>query len=133
MASLVIGAAVTPAVGGEQYHKPKIRTITAFVRIEPATYRQQLAERWSEGTFDLDSLLAYSAVCGTGLDAIPLPGDVSQQQLERIIGDMASLAFKWHKPLTARLIPAPGKKAGDQTDFDFGIAKFPNTTLKPLR
>jgi uncharacterized protein (UPF0210 family) len=92
-----------------------------------------LAERWSEGTFDLDSLLAYSAVCGTGLDAIPLPGEVSQQQLERIIGDMASLAFKWHKPLTARLIPAPGKKAGDRTDFDFGIAKFPNTILKPLR
>ncbi|HEX9111407.1 MAG TPA: DUF711 family protein, partial [Terriglobales bacterium] len=69
-----------------------------------------LAKRWSEGTFDLDSLLAYSAVCGTGFDTIPLPGDVSQEQLERIIGDMASLAFKWHKPLTARLIPAPGKK-----------------------
>jgi uncharacterized protein (UPF0210 family) len=92
-----------------------------------------LSERWSEGTFDLDSLLAYSAVCGTGLDAIPLPGDVSQERLGRIIGDMASLAFKWHKPLTARLIPAPGKKAGDRTDFDFGVAKFPNTTLKPLR
>ena len=92
-----------------------------------------LSERWSEGTFDLDSLLAYSAVCGTGFDAIPLPGDVSQEQLERIMGDMASLAFKWHKPLTARLIPAPGKKAGDKTDFDFGIAKFPNTMLKPLR
>jgi uncharacterized protein (UPF0210 family) len=92
-----------------------------------------LSERWSEGTFDLDSLLAYSAVCGTGLDAIPLPGDVSQEQLERIMGDMASLAFKWHKPLTARLIPAPGKKAGDRTDFNFGVAKFPNTTVKPLR
>jgi hypothetical protein len=92
-----------------------------------------LSERWSEGTFDLDSLLAYSAVCGTGLDAIPLPGDVSQEQLERIMGDMASLAFKWHKPLTARLIPAPGKKAGDRTDFDFGVAKFPNPTLRPLR
>jgi uncharacterized protein len=92
-----------------------------------------LSQRWSEGTFDLDSLLAYSAVCGTGLDAIPLPGDVSQQQLERIIGDVASLAFKWHKPLTARLIPAPGKKTGERTDFDFGVAKFPNTTLKPLR
>jgi uncharacterized protein len=92
-----------------------------------------LSERWSEGTFDLDSLLAYSAVCGTGLDAIPLPGDVSQEQLERIMGDVASLAFKWHKPLTARLIPAPGKKAGDRTDFDFGVAKFPNTTVQPLR
>jgi len=92
-----------------------------------------LSERWSDGTFDLDSVLAYSAVCGTGLDAIPLPGDVSQEQLERIMGDMASLAFKWHKPLTARLIPAPGKKAGDRTDFDFGIAKFPNATVRPLR
>ena len=92
-----------------------------------------LSERWSEGTFDLDSLLAYSAVCGTGLDAIPLPGDVSQERLERIMGDVASLAFKWHKPLTARLIPAPGKKAGDRTDFDFAVAKFPNTIIKPLR
>jgi uncharacterized protein (UPF0210 family) len=92
-----------------------------------------LAKRWSEGTFDLDSLLAYSAVCGTGFDTIPLPGDVSQAQLGRIIGDMASLAFKWHKPLTARLIPAPGKKAGDRTDFNFGTLEFPNTTLKPLR
>ena len=91
-----------------------------------------LAQRWAEGTYDLDSLLAYSAVCGTGLDAIPLPGEVSQEQLERIIGDMASLAFKWKKPLTARLIPAPGKRAGDRTDFSFGVAQFPNTTLRTL-
>ena len=91
-----------------------------------------LAQRWAEGTYDLDSLLAYSAVCGTGLDAIPLPGDVSREQLERIIGDMASLAFKWKKPLTARLIPAPGKRAGDRTDFSFGVAQFPNTTLRTL-
>jgi uncharacterized protein len=91
-----------------------------------------LAQRWAEGTYDLDSLLAYSAVCGTGLDAIPLPGDISRDQLERIIGDMASLAFKWKKPLTARLIPAPGKKAGERTDFNFGVAQFPNTILKPL-
>ena len=91
-----------------------------------------LAQRWSEGTYDLDSLLAYSAVCGTGLDTVPLPGDVSQQQLERIIGDMASLAVKWHKPLTARLIPAPGKKAGDVTDFGFGLPNLPAATLKPL-
>jgi uncharacterized protein len=91
-----------------------------------------LSQRWSEGTFDLDSLLAYSAVCGTGLDAIPLPGDVSRERLERIMGDVASLAFKWHKPLTARLIPAPGKKPGDRTDFDFGVAKFPNASIKPL-
>src|SRR6266487_2564444 len=91
-----------------------------------------LAQGWSEGAYRIDALLAYSAVCGTGLDAIPLPGDVSQQQLERIIGDVASLAVKWHKPLTARLIPAPGKKAGERTDFDFGITGFPNVILQKL-
>ena len=91
-----------------------------------------LAQGWSERNYNIDSLLAYSAVCGTGLDTIPLPGEVSQQQLERIIGDVASLAFKWHKPLAARLIPAPGKKAGDRTDFNFGIPGFPNVILQPL-
>jgi uncharacterized protein (UPF0210 family) len=91
-----------------------------------------LAQRWSQRNYDIDSVLAYSAVCGTGLDTIPLPGDVSQQQLERIIGDVASLAFKWRKPLAARLIPAPGKKAGDKTDFSFGIPGFPNVILQPL-
>jgi uncharacterized protein len=91
-----------------------------------------LARGWSEKNYSMDSLLAYSAVCGTGLDAIPLPGDVSEQQLERIIGDVASLAFKWHKPLTARLIPAPGKKAGERTDFSFGIPGFPNVTLQDV-
>jgi hypothetical protein len=91
-----------------------------------------LAQRWSEGTYNLDSLLAYSAVCGTGLDTVPLPGDVTQQQLERIIGDVASLAVKWHKPLTARLIPAPGKRAGEITDFGFGLPGLPSARLQPL-
>ena len=91
-----------------------------------------LAQGWSERNYNIDSLVAYSAVCGAGLDTIPLPGDVSQQQLERIIGDVASLAFKWHKPLTARLIPANGKKAGERTDFDFGITGFPNVILQQL-
>jgi len=56
-------------------------------------------------------------VCSAGLDAVPLPGDVSQQELQNIIGDVASLAVKWHKPLSTRLLPAPGKHVGDMTDF----------------
>jgi uncharacterized protein (UPF0210 family) len=98
----------------------------------PPLEDQVLARRWSEGTYNLDSLLAYSAVCGTGLDTVPLPGDVSQQQLERVIGDVASLAVKWHKALSARLIPAPGKKAGEATDFGFGLPNLPAATIKPL-
>jgi uncharacterized protein (UPF0210 family) len=89
-----------------------------------------LAERWSEGAYDVDSLLAYSAVCGTGLDTIPLPGDVSEEQLARMIGDVASLAYKWHKPLTARLQPVSGKKAGDRTEFNDPY--LVNTLIRPL-
>jgi uncharacterized protein (UPF0210 family) len=76
-----------------------------------------LAKRWAEGTYNMDSLLAYSAVCATGLDTIPLPGDITEEHLARILGDVAALAYKWQKPLAARLLPAPGKKAGDRADF----------------
>jgi uncharacterized protein (UPF0210 family) len=89
-----------------------------------------LARRWSEGTYGIDAMLAYSAVCGTGLDTVPLPGDVSQEQIERIIGDMAELAVKWHKPLTARLQPVYGKKAGEKTEFDDPF--LANATLQAL-
>jgi uncharacterized protein (UPF0210 family) len=78
----------------------------------------RLAERWSAGLISLDALLSYSAVCGTGLDTVPLPGDTSVEKLSLIIGDMASLAYKWHKPLSARLLPVAGKGWGEVTEFD---------------
>ena len=89
-----------------------------------------LAQRWSEGRIAIDALLAYSAVCGTGLDTIPLPGDISEDQLGRIMGDVASLAVKWHKPLSARLLPVAGKKAGDRSEFDDPF--LVNAVLQPV-
>jgi uncharacterized protein len=89
-----------------------------------------LAQRWSERTFTLDQVLAYSAVCGTGVDVIPLPGDISLEQLERMIGDMATLAVKLQKPLSARLLPVAGKKAGDRTEFQDPF--LVNAILQPL-
>jgi len=90
----------------------------------------RLSQRWSEGLLSIDSLLSYSAVCGTGLDTIPLPGDVTEERLDLIIGDMATLAVKWHKPLSARLLPIAGKGPGDQTDFDDPF--MVNATIQPL-
>jgi len=83
----------------------------------PVMEDKRLAQRWAEGTYNTDSLLAYSAVCGTGLDTVPLAGDVTEDQLARIFGDVASLAWKWNKPLSARLQPVKGKKEGEQTEF----------------
>ena len=90
----------------------------------------RLAQRWSEGRITIDALLSYSAVCGTGLDTVPLPGDISAEQLSLIIGDMASLAFKWHKPLSARLLPVLGKGWGEMTEFDDPF--LVNTKLQSL-
>ncbi len=78
-----------------------------------------LAKRASEGSLGLKDLLLYSAVCGTGLDTVPLPGDTTSAVLEAILLDLAALAQRLDKPLTARLMPIPGKAAGDPTDFDF--------------
>jgi uncharacterized protein (UPF0210 family) len=77
----------------------------------------RLADRWNNGLISLDALTSYSAVCGTGLDTVPFPGDISVDALARIIGDVASLSVKWNKPLSARLMPVAGKRAGDRTDF----------------
>jgi hypothetical protein len=118
------------------------RIITAAVRavpqkqtgysglMVPVMEDKLLSQRWAEGTYDIDSLLAYSAVCGTGLDTIPLPGDISLEQMDRIFSDVASLATKWNKPLSARLQPIFGKKAGDRTEFVDPY--FFNTTLRAL-
>lgn len=96
----------------------------------PVMEDKRLAERWAEGTFNTDSLLAYSAVCGTGLDTIPYPGDISEAQLARILGDVAALAWKWHKPLAARLQPVKDARPGDRTDFRSQYLF--NTTVREL-
>lgn len=69
--------------------------------------------------FTLNDLLLYATVCGTGLDTIPLPGDTSEDALAAILLDLATLAIKLNKPLTARLMPIPSLRAGDETAFDF--------------
>ncbi len=89
-----------------------------------------LARRAAEGTLGLKDLLAFSAVCGTGLDTIPLPGDVSAAALSPLLLDLAALSLRLDKPLTARLMPIPGKQAGDPTGFDFPF--FANSRVLPL-
>ncbi len=89
-----------------------------------------LARRAAEGSLGVMDLLLYSAVCGTGLDTIPLPGDTSVEQIFAVLLDVASLSSRLAKPLTARLMPIPGKKAGDLTGFNFDF--FANSRVLPL-
>lgn len=90
-----------------------------------------LAQRAAEGTLGVKDLLLYSAVCGTGLDTVPLPGDTTPEELFPLLLDLACLAQRLNKPLTARLMPVPGKKAGDATGFDFPY--FANSRVLPIQ
>jgi uncharacterized protein len=76
-----------------------------------------LALRAAEGRVKISDLLLYSSVCGTGLDLVPLPGDATPDELARVIGDLATLAVRLKKPLSARLFPVPGQKAGNHIEF----------------
>ncbi|MBE2223263.1 MAG: DUF711 family protein [Anaerolineae bacterium] len=78
-----------------------------------------LARRAAQGVLTVQDLLSYSAVCGVGLDTVPLPGDIAPETLAGILLDVAMLASRLRKPLTARLMPLPGLKAGDPVAFDF--------------
>ncbi len=87
--------------------------------MDPVFEDYTIAKRLSEKKFNLDSLLLYSTMCGTGLDCVPLPGDISERELFYILLDMCTISIKLNKPLTARLMPIPGKNAGDDVEFDF--------------
>jgi uncharacterized protein (UPF0210 family) len=89
--------------------------------MQPILEDSVLARRAAEGTLTLKDALLYSTVCGTGLDTIPLPGDTTSERLVPLLLDLCVLALRLDKPLTARLMPVPGKKAGDETNFDFAF------------
>jgi uncharacterized protein len=89
-----------------------------------------LAERNSQGFLDVTKLLSFSAVCGTGLDTIPLAGDVSEERIHALLLDVAALSDKLNKPLSARLMPIPGKNIGDMTEYTFDY--FVNTKIMAL-
>jgi uncharacterized protein (UPF0210 family) len=124
--TLALAAALTPAIQGTG-----LPTCGYCGLMLPVMEDVVLAQRWAEGRLGLEQLLAYSAVCGTGLDTVPVPGNCSASDLTNVICDMASLAVRLRKPLSARLLPVPGKKAGETTDFSSPY--LVNTLIQPLR
>jgi uncharacterized protein (UPF0210 family) len=96
----------------------------------PVLEDSTLAKRAAEKVLTVKDLLMYSSVCGTGLDTIPIPGDTTAAQISALLLDICALALRLHKPLTARLMPVPGKKAGDETTFNFDY--FVNSRVMAL-
>lgn len=96
----------------------------------PVLEDETLGMRGAEGLLSVSSLLAYSAVCGTGLDTTPLPGDAPLPAVAALLADVATLAWRLRKPLSARLFLTPGAQAGDLTNF--ASPYLTNTRVLPL-
>jgi len=123
--SLAAAAILTAAI---ESAKVPLTGFSGFM--QPVLEDSVLARRAAEGSLTIKDLLLYSAVCGTGLDTVPLPGNVSADQLAPLLMDLSALALRLDKPLTARLMPIPGKEAGDPTGFDFAF--FANSRVMRL-
>lgn len=123
--SLAAAALLTESIGRARFPRAGFSGLFLPV-LEDAT----LAQRAAEGSLTLKDLLLYSAVCGTGLDTIPLPGETTAEQIAPVLLDLSALALRLDKPLTARLMPIPNKKAGDPTGFNFAF--FANSSVMAL-
>jgi hypothetical protein len=123
--SLAAAAILTEAIDRARFPRTGFSGLLLPV-LEDAT----LSRRAADGSLTVKDLLLYSAVCGTGLDTIPLPGDTTPAQLTPLLLDLSALALRLGKPLTARLMPIPNKKAGDATGFDFAF--FANSRVMAL-
>jgi len=76
-----------------------------------------LSEAVRKGTLSLDKLEAMTSVCSVGLDMVVIPGDTTPETISAIIADEMAIGVVNNKTTAARLIPAPGMKAGDKAIF----------------
>jgi uncharacterized protein (UPF0210 family) len=83
----------------------------------PVSEDLNIAEAAENGDLCIEKLEAMTAVCSVGLDMVPLPGDTSAETLAAIIADEMAIGVINKKTTAARLIPVPGKKAGEKAHF----------------
>ena len=96
----------------------------------PVSEDLNIAESARLGFLSLEKLEALTSVCSVGLDMVALPGDTSPETLAAIIADEMAIGVINRKTTAARLIPVPGKKAGEKAWFGGLLGE---ATIIPVR
>ena len=110
--TVAVAASITAALKGTS-----LRTCGYCGLMLPPIADAVISERMAEGRLTLDSLLLYSAICGSGPDSIPIPGDTAPERIAHLLLDVGALAVRLRKPLSTKLLPILGKQAGEMTTF----------------
>lgn len=83
----------------------------------PVSEDEGMIDAVQAGALGLDKLEALTAVCSVGLDMFAIPGDVPEETINAIIADELAIGIINNKTTGVRVIPVPGKKAGDTVKF----------------
>jgi len=83
----------------------------------PVSEDLNISEAVRNGHLCLEKLEAITSVCSVGLDMVAIPGATSPETISAIIADEMAIGVINNKTTAARLIPVPGKAAGDHAYF----------------
>ena len=83
----------------------------------PVSEDAGMIEAARSGSLTIEKLEAMTAVCSVGLDMIVIPGDTTAEVISAIIADEAAIGMINSKTTAVRVIPAVGKKMGDELEF----------------
>jgi uncharacterized protein (UPF0210 family) len=96
----------------------------------PVCEDQELAEAVRQGSLNLEKLEAMTSVCSVGLDMVALPGSLDAATISALIADEMAIGMINGKTTAVRMIPVPGKEAGDVVRFG-GL--FGESAVLPVR
>ncbi|MFO8006750.1 MAG: PFL family protein [Candidatus Brocadiia bacterium] len=83
----------------------------------PVSEDSALSRAVGGGDLSLEKLEAMTSVCSVGLDMIAIPGDTDAATIAALIADEMSIGVVNRKTTSVRVIPVPGKSAGDEAVF----------------
>ncbi len=97
----------------------------------PVSEDRNMIDAVKRGALSLDKLEGLTAVCSVGLDMFAIPGDTPEETINAIIADELAIGIINNKTTAVRVIPVPGKKAGDSVDYGGLLGEAPIMAVNP--
>jgi len=97
----------------------------------PVSEDSGMIEAVKKGSLNLAKLEALTSVCSVGLDMFAIPGDTPEHTINAIIADELAIGIINNKTTAVRVIPVPGKKAGQSVDFGGLLGEAPIMEVSP--
>ena len=85
-----------------------------------------------KNSLSIEKLEAMTSVCSVGLDMIAVEGDTPASAISAVIADEAAIGMTNNKTTAVRLIPVPGKTAGDTVEYGGLLGSAPIMKLNPF-